>query len=300
MQAKLKDLIGREQAEYRRIVVLPEGQKLLRSLREEEVRQRGPVHPNDLKPRTARTQGRRPMRCPIGGRQTPLLGQSRHDHQRVGCREREWKFGRCLVIPKGLPTSPSPSMANDSFQQVMTRRSKVWDLAANKAIRTLEKQGAVSFLALSRDGKRLCVAEDDEIKVWDPETGKEICTLQGHTKPITGLAFVGDGKRLFSVSKYRTLCEWNLEAPKEIKIRRKEKAEILGLALSANGKRSVLRASWTAWSVTVLDPDTDKEVRTLHYLLHPSGDWRFRLTARCWLADCTKFKSGTSRRGRKE
>jgi WD40 repeat protein len=57
----------------------------------------------------------------------------------------------------------------------------------------------ISCLAYSHDGKRLVTGSDDEnVKVWDVTTGQEVLTLSGHSRPISGVAFSRDGRRLVS------------------------------------------------------------------------------------------------------
>jgi hypothetical protein len=64
----------------------------------------------------------------------------------------------------------------------------------------------VLSLALSSDGKRLFSGSNDQtIKVWDLEKGKEALTLHGHAAEVSSLALSSDGKRLFSGSGDQTI-----------------------------------------------------------------------------------------------
>jgi WD40 repeat protein len=68
-----------------------------------------------------------------------------------------------------------------------------------------------SSLALSIDGTRLYSGSDDNsIKVWDLEAGKEILTLSGHTGNVRCLSLAADGKRLYSGSRDTTVKVWDL------------------------------------------------------------------------------------------
>lgn len=51
--------------------------------------------------------------------------------------------------------------------------------------------------------------------VWDGETGKEVATLEGHTKGIL-VAFSGDGKRILSAGLDKTIRIWDAATAKAI------------------------------------------------------------------------------------
>src|SRR5262249_37972820 len=71
---------------------------------------------------------------------------------------------------------------------------------------------AVSCLALSLDGKRLCSGSNDRtITVWDLGTDNEPLILRGHTSDVTSLALSPDGKQLYSGSKDKTIKAWDLD-----------------------------------------------------------------------------------------
>jgi WD40 repeat protein len=65
---------------------------------------------------------------------------------------------------------------------------------------------------LTADGKRAVSASADKtLKVWDPEGGRELRTLEGHTDGVNAVALTADSKRAVSASADRTVAVWDIE-----------------------------------------------------------------------------------------
>jgi WD40 repeat protein len=72
-------------------------------------------------------------------------------------------------------------------------------------------------LAISPDGLRaLLGAQDNTVRVFDLEKGKEIRSLPGHGNSITSVAFSADGRKAVSGSADRTLKIWDLDTGEEL------------------------------------------------------------------------------------
>jgi WD40 repeat protein len=86
------------------------------------------------------------------------------------------------------------------------------------AIRTIDAHTRwVRSMAFSPDGTLLASgSEDRTIKLWQVETGTEICTLTGHTGTVESVAFSPDGTLLASGSEDRTIKLWQVETGTEI------------------------------------------------------------------------------------
>ncbi|CAK1361247.1 putative WD repeat-containing protein [Cercospora beticola] len=52
---------------------------------------------------------------------------------------------------------------------------------------------------------------DEEVRVWDAGSGKEICVYEGHFEEVTGLVALQGGKKVVSVSIDGTVRGWSLE-----------------------------------------------------------------------------------------
>jgi WD40 repeat protein len=100
---------------------------------------------------------------------------------------------------------------------------KIWDLATGNVLRTLYGHTSnVNALAVSPDGKLLASgsgdindkrdlgtftqggvvggAEDNTVRIWSVQTGRQLQVLRGHELPVGAVAFSNDGHSLTSVS----------------------------------------------------------------------------------------------------
>jgi len=61
-------------------------------------------------------------------------------------------------------------------------------------------------VAWSPNGNRLATgSEDNTVKVWDAEAGKELLSLTGHSDAVLSVAWSPDGRRLATGSKDDTV-----------------------------------------------------------------------------------------------
>jgi WD40 repeat protein len=79
-------------------------------------------------------------------------------------------------------------------------RIDVWDWKEGKRLRQLETRGRdLVSMAISRDGKQVAAVGHRGIaSLWELETGKPLCTFDGHQGSVESLAFRPDGKALVS------------------------------------------------------------------------------------------------------
>jgi len=92
---------------------------------------------------------------------------------------------------------------------------RFWD-QGGKPIRELKAPAPVLALAVAPDGKTLALGGSDNlVHILDAADGKERLTLKGHTKPVVGVALLGDGGRVASVSGDGTARVWTLPAEGE-------------------------------------------------------------------------------------
>ncbi len=104
--------------------------------------------------------------------------------------------------------------------------------------------GHVSFVnsvAFSPDGKTLASgSEDNTIKLWNVESGKQIKSLEGHASAVNSVVFSPDGKTLASGSGDTTIKLWNAETGQQIKSIEVLNFTVKSVAFSPDGKTLAL------------------------------------------------------------
>ena len=92
-------------------------------------------------------------------------------------------------------------------------------------------------MAFAADGQMLASASADRtIKLWDPRTGQELCTLRGHSATVMSVVFAPDSQALASASADNTIKIWDPATGKELLTLRKL-AQVMSVACSPDGRR---------------------------------------------------------------
>jgi WD40 repeat protein len=189
-----------------------------------------------------------------------------------------------------------PKTASDPTLWIQPGELWLRDTRTGQTLRRLEgHKGAVLALAFRPDGGALASAgEDGVIKVWDPDTGKELLTLPGHPfvpsrekykDPETGrewaafrgpssvlsLAYSPDGKRLASTGSDRAVRVWEPDTGKESLTLEGHRSDVFQAAFSPDGKTLASadgRGVFKLW-----DAITGKELLTLRDLQPADVPW---------------------------
>jgi WD40 repeat protein len=124
----------------------------------------------------------------------------------------------------------------------------------------------VRALDFHPDGLKIFTgADDNDIVVWDVESGAEVARFEGHFGPVRSLAVSDDGTRLFSGSGDRTARAWDIETGLEIRRFEGPDEAITSVDLSANGRRALTGSEDGTLRVWRIDPLEDLVTWALEY-----------------------------------
>jgi RNA polymerase sigma factor (sigma-70 family) len=146
---------------------------------------------------------------------------------------------------------------------------RVWSLATNKELRQFElgKPGerVVYAVAFSPDGQTLASAEGPAktVQLWDVATGKELKTLEGHTKNVLDVVFSPDGKTLASAGGDGQVKLWDVEGKEKLTLKWQTGGRH-SLAFSPDGKL-LATTGGDSNDVMLWDVKTGKDVARLEH-----------------------------------
>jgi WD40 repeat protein len=113
------------------------------------------------------------------------------------------------------------------------------------------------------DGKQAVSASwDQTLKVWDLDSGRELRTLVGHSRSVSGVAVTPDGKRAVSASFDNALKVWDLDSGRELRTLEGHLDSVNGVAVTPDGKRAVSASSDK--TLKVWDLESGAVVATFH------------------------------------
>ncbi|MGA2797924.1 MAG: WD40 repeat domain-containing protein, partial [Thermoguttaceae bacterium] len=162
-------------------------------------------------------------------------------------------------------------------------RTKIWDARTAQEVRSFPAGSWPVVISpdcqqiLSRSGSKAA-------RVWDMNTGKEICQLKGHASEITAAAFSPDGGRVLTGSADKTVRLWDAANGNQIAIFFGHTDTVESVCF-APGNGCIVTGSRDN-TVRVWDSDTRKEV----YLLQ--GDKNSRKVRKGSVAEISQAKGG--------
>lgn len=186
----------------------------------------------------------------------------------------DWKLLKAL--PLGA-TALAYSTDGSRLSLMTSSTVTLWDVAADKALPTIDATGPASRVMWTTGKLMASGIGTNVVSVWDIATGKLAKKLEGHTAPITALAWAVNNKTLASASADKTVRVWDAQKGELLKKLEGHTAGVAVLSWAPNGKQ--LASGSHDKSVRLWDTVTGKSLKTLDN--HPTAvtimDWNGKM-----------------------
>jgi WD40 repeat protein len=147
-------------------------------------------------------------------------------------------------------------MSVESQKKLNVVRS--WDIESGKELKAVTFEASRNRSRISPDTSALAVIDDDDVGLWDLQTGKQIQSLKGHSTEVTHLAFSADSKTIATVSEDSAKV-WEVETGKEL--RTLKGLSLAFVAFSDDGR--LLTADRQGKAIRLWDVRTGNELTTI-------------------------------------
>jgi WD40 repeat protein len=166
---------------------------------------------------------------------------------------------------------PYPLFSTDGQRILGFQRDRlhIWDLKGNVVGRfdaTANQPGrpdaAVTFAALSEDGRRAVAVCGDEARVWDVTAGKALALLTGHEQTIRTAQFSPDGRLVVTASDDETARIWDAATGTERFTLSGHKGAVVCACFSPDGKTVATASADGTARLWPIDPLAIARART--------------------------------------
>lgn len=144
---------------------------------------------------------------------------------------------------------------------------KIWNMNTRREELTLEFSTQVNCVQFSPDGRQIAAADTDSLTLWDAHTGHQQLICRDPDRPLQGVAFSPDGRRLATVGGLiavhpdREIKIWDARTGQEIQSLRGHVGGLRSVAFSPDGSR--LASCGLDQTVKLWDTASGEEVLTL-------------------------------------
>ena len=112
-------------------------------------------------------------------------------------------------------------------------------------VQFMEKDGSVFAVRWSPDGTQVLLTKSNENKfeLWDPETKRSLCVLEGHTAPVRSVSWSPDGTQVLSGSEDTTVRMWDVFTSRCIRVFEGHTRAVNYVRWRRDGKQALSAAS---------------------------------------------------------
>ncbi|KAI0076813.1 WD40 repeat-like protein [Panus rudis PR-1116 ss-1] len=146
---------------------------------------------------------------------------------------------------------PSPSTIDPSSLSI----HQLFEISNGSAI--------VRPITFSPDSQLLASTCFDVVKIWNPQSGELVCTLEGHDFFIWGGTFSSDSKRIVSSSDDKSMRVWDARSGDELVTIQEHTGPVWNVDFSGNGELVLSGSSDT--SIVVANSFTGEKRHLLRY-----------------------------------
>jgi serine/threonine protein kinase/WD40 repeat protein len=211
----------------------PEARGLLLALRERLPRR-------EWTSRALASEG--PWRPSIALSVAPAAGEGGGERVAAGCGSGLFLFdgasGRLEPFPAARWLEPGALAAAEGgrfFAAHVAGRLRLVEVASGRSAAEIEEKGALSALAVSRDGARVAAGEAGGVRIWEPPLGLMEPVESGLEGTVTALAFSPDGRRVLAAASDGALVAIDANLPRRLFVCRPHDGGVTALAIGPGG-----------------------------------------------------------------
>ncbi len=151
---------------------------------------------------------------------------------------------RCLKILEGHESTVS-KLALSSDERFLAscspdQTARIWDLETGSCLRVFrETKGEVYCVKWVGEDRFFITASHDQVRVWNPKTGEEIQSFQGHQGWVMGVDASEDGRIIASSGFDATVRIWDIESGKCLQVFQGHAGWVMGISLTPDGKTAI-------------------------------------------------------------